>query len=77
MGGLSIGSGHSTKCIYRGLKPAYSTYQPLIDFCNNYNNLYIALPIATQRFLLIVTLISANRGQAISEERCVLNACNK
>ena len=34
MGGLSIGSGDFIKYIYRGLKPTYSTLQPLVDYCN-------------------------------------------
>ena len=51
-GGLSIGSSHSTECIYRGLKPTYSTHQPSVDYCNKYNYLYTGRPIAPQRFLL-------------------------
>ena len=38
-------------CINRGLKPAHSTHQPLVDYCNKYSNIYIGQPVATQRSL--------------------------
>ena len=39
-------------CINRGLKPAHSSHQPLVDYCNKYSNIYTGQPVATQRFLL-------------------------
>ena len=39
-------------CINRGLKPAHSTHQPLVDYYNKYSNVYTRQPVAMQRFLL-------------------------
>ena len=52
MGGLSIEVVILQTCINRGLKPAHSSDQPLVDYCNKYSNIYTGQPVATQRFLL-------------------------
>jgi hypothetical protein len=39
-------------CINRGLKPAHSSHQPLVDYYNKYSNIYTGQPVTMQRFLL-------------------------